>query len=134
MRKFAVAILLAGSMLAFAQSKETPRRIDFTQVMVDLDNQPILRSLEPKQALTLGYVASSSLYVLLPSEQQLKGVEKKEFNDRVDKLARKVYRCKSCVLTADEITLIEEHVRFNYQSPLIEVQARDLLDPAEAAK
>ena len=90
MRKIVIAILLAGSMLAFAQDKETPRRIDFTQVMVDLDNQPILRSLEPKQSLTLGYVASSSLYALLPSEQQLRGVEKKEFDDRVDKLARKV--------------------------------------------
>lgn len=121
---------------AFAQQASEPRKIDFTQVVTDQDNGPILecadqpaprddRDCKTRRPVTLGMLAMRGLTIPerdLPPEENLKRGQ----------LALSVYRSTGAVLTAEEITLIKKQLaKFG---PLIVVRTYTMLDPAVPAK
>ena len=121
---FTIAILLAGSVMAFTQT--APRHIDFTQVLTGLDSRPILNTdAKPPAAFTLGDVAVNALENQIDEDRNLAGSVK---FDR-DQLARKIYHAKAAILTAEEIALIKERIGKLY-GPLIVGAAWPLIDPA----
>jgi hypothetical protein len=123
---FAIAILLAGAALAVAQ--ETPRHIDFNKPLIGLDEKPIPNLDKDGKVLgtvILSDVAVGALEAQLDEDRASTGQQKFER----DTLARKIYKAKSVVLTAEELDLIKTRIGKAYGSQVVGAAWR-LLDPA----
>ena len=124
------AILLVGGLCMLASQdapKDSPRHIDFTQVIKDLDGKPLPINIEGKlpSVATLGLVAKESL------THQLQG-DPPEGGPKYDHwvLASKVYPDKSdVVLTAEELATVKERIGKAWP-PEIVGPAWRMLDPA----
>ena len=121
-----LTLLSAFSALALA-AQDTPRSIDFTQVLIGMDNKEIPNTgSDPKKPLTIGDVTVQALETLLDEDRKSTGAEK----FHMDEIARKVYQNKKAVLTAEQISMIKDRIGKVY-GPLIVGAAWRVLDPAE---
>jgi hypothetical protein len=125
-------LLLVGGLITLASQNEpkadTPRHIDFTQVIKDLDGKPLPINMEGKlpAVATLGQVAKDALVNVLQEDAQLPGSVK--YDHWV--LAGKIYPDKSdVVLTAEELATIKERIGKAF-GPLVVGPCWKLLDPA----
>lgn len=108
---------------------DTPRHIDFTQVIKDLDGKPLPINIEGRlpAVATLGQVAKDALVNVLQEDAQLSGAVK--YDHWV--LAGKIYPDKSdVVLTAEELATIKERIGKAF-GPLVVGPCWKLLDPAQ---
>jgi hypothetical protein len=116
-----------------AFAADVPRKIDFTQVLLDPDGQPLTDCIKVDEAnqnkciktkeLTLGDVAMQALNV--PERD----ISYTDANKR-GQLGLSVYKSTEAVLTSDEITLIKKQLAKRW-SPIVVARAIVLLDPAE---
>jgi hypothetical protein len=116
-----------GVLAAQDVPKDAPRHIDFTQVIKDLDGQPLPINSEGKlpSVATLGKIAKDALTNILPGDDQLTGSGKFDHWQ----LAQKVYPDKSdVVLTAEELATIKERIGKAY-GPIVVGPAWKMLDP-----
>lgn len=124
MRRYLACIALAVMGL---HAQESPRHIDFTQVLRDLDGNPLPVNPDGKlpAAGTLGWFAKEALVNPLPGDPP-------EGSAKFDhwQLAARVYPDKSdVVLTAEEIATIKERIGKGFPA-LVVGPAWKLLDPA----
>jgi hypothetical protein len=139
MRRYLPSELIAGIIVACIAivglasiglkllAQESPRHIDFTQVLKDLDGKPLPVNPDGKlpAPATLGYVAKEALVNALQGDPP-------EGSAKFDhwQLAAKVYPDKSdVVLTAEEIATIKERIGKGFPA-LVVGPAWRLLDPA----
>jgi hypothetical protein len=105
----------------------TPRPIDFTQVLVGINGQPMMAGdVKSPTPLTLGDAAVNALLSPTQADQQMTGIEK----FKLDELARKIYGKKDVVLTLDELKLIKDRVG-SISPPMVVGAVWRLLDPAQ---
>lgn len=127
------ALIFGIAMIASPQeSKDSPRHIDFTQVIKDLDGKPLPINIEGKlpAVATLGQVAKDALVNVLQEDQQLSGSVK--YDHWI--LAGKIYPDKSdVVLTAEELATIKERIGKAF-GPLVVGPCWRMLDPATNQK
>lgn len=111
----------------------SPTKVDFTAVITDENDQPIVECVEPVQPIaqpdcknrktwTLGLISMRALASPeqgLPPEDSLKRGQ----------LALSVFHAKDAVLTVEDIAVIKKRIAMIY-GPLITVRAWRLLDPA----
>jgi hypothetical protein len=125
--RVAAAILL----LAFSVSAQQAHHIDFTKELVGFDGKPLLDPIDPvnpgkkPDQMTLGEVSINALETGLTEDRDMTGEKKIE----LDNLARKIYKNKDCVLTAEETTLLKQRIGRLY-GPLVVGVAWRLIDPA----
>jgi hypothetical protein len=116
---------------------DEPRKIDFTSVIMDQDDQPLrectddplpkeIRECKAYKSVTLGMIAFRALASAERDVPQDESV-------RRGHLGLTIYKAAAAQLTAEEITLIKKQIAKNY-SPLVVVRAFGILDPAEKAK
>jgi len=96
--------------------------LDFTAVLTDLDNAPLVTDQIP---LTLSKIATTALLTPFQDEQNVSGEEKV----RRFLLATKVREATDVQLTTEEVALIKKLIAKAY-APLIVGRAYQLLDPA----
>jgi hypothetical protein len=129
------AILFASLVALAAQNEpkaDSPRHIDFTQVIKDLDGKPLPINIDGKlpAVATLGQIAKDALTNILQEDSTLAGSVKFEHY----LLAQKVYPDKSdVVLTAEELATIKERIGKAF-GPVVVGPAWKMLDPALAEK
>lgn len=132
MTKFILSLFVFVSLAhGTAFAGDTPRKIDFTQLLLDADDHPFAECVKADPAdktkcaeekqLTLGYVA---LQALNSPEQNITYSEAAKRGQ----LGLMVYRSNGAELTADEITLIKTQLPKRW-SPLVVARAVPLLDP-----
>lgn len=124
-----LAFVLAPNGARIVAAQDTPRHIDFTQVIKDLDGKPLPINIEGRlpAVATLGQVAKDALVNVLQEDAQLSGAVK--YDHWV--LAGKVYPDKSdVVLTAEELATIKERIGKAF-GPLVVGPCWKLLDPAQ---
>jgi hypothetical protein len=132
--KWGIVFALLFSTAAFA---DDPRKIDFTSVIMDQDDQPLrecmddplpkeIRECKAYKSVTLGMIAFRALATPERDTAQDEVV-------RRGNLGLTVYKATDAQLTAEEITLIKKQIAKNY-NPLVTVRAFRILDPAEKAK
>jgi hypothetical protein len=131
---FAVILLIGGLCTLASQDtpKDSPRHIDFTQVIRDLDGKPLPINIEGKlpSVATLGQVAKDALVNVLQEDAQLSGSVK--YDHWI--LAGKIYPDKSdVVLTAEELATIKERIGKAF-GPLVVGPCWRMLDPATSQK
>lgn len=125
-----ISVLYVTSALA-----EEPRKINFTTVMLNQDDKPMLECVDdppPKkdeackvqQPVTLGMVVMRAL--VMPEQGLAPDVSLKR-----GQLALHVYKSEDAILTAEEITTIKTQMAKIY-SPLVIARAFPILDPATA--
>ncbi len=129
--KFLLALLIA-LMSSAAVADDAPRKIDFSQVLLDPDGKPLTECVKSdpvdrtkcleEKTMTLGWASMQALNV---PEQNMVYTEATKRGD----LGLKVYQSHGVVLTSDEITLIKTQLAKRY-SPLVVARAVPLLDPA----
>jgi hypothetical protein len=115
---------------SISSAQESPRHIDFTQVLKDLDGKPLPVNPDGKlpAAATLGYVAKEALVNALQGDPP-------EGAGKFDRwqLAAKIYPDKSdVVLTAEEVATIKDRIGKGFPA-LVVGPAWKLLDPAVTA-
>lgn len=128
-----IATLLAVPMWFSPASAEEPRKVDFTTILLDADNEAITvcvdnptplddRDCKARRPLTLGMVSMRALSApeqgLAPEESLKRG-----------QLAFNVYTSKAAQLTVDELAMIKRLIARAY-GPIIVARAFPLLDPA----
>lgn len=118
-------------MMSFCMATAQTKPIDFTQQLTNAANVPII---EPgtdgkSQPMQLWEVAVNALEANTTADAALPGLKKFE----LDQLARKIYKNKSCVLTADELKTIKERIGQDY-GPMIVGAAWSLLGGSELPK
>lgn len=110
------------------------RKIDFTVVLTDADDQPIIECADPqnvdpsnpacktKRPFTLGTAAERALVSpeqgITPEESLMRG-----------QLGLSVMHSAGATLTAEEVALIKKRIAANYP-PLVVARTFPLLDPA----
>lgn len=130
-RAIMIAVCMLGPMRCVAADE--PRKIDFTTVLLDQDDKPIVaiecanattdaECKDKKQTIfTLGLVALRSLNLaeanLQPGESQRRGY-----------LAVSIYKSAGAQLSSDEITLIKNQIAKMY-APIVVMRAFEILDP-----
>lgn len=98
-----IPIIFAAPRPAAGAADKSGRTIDFTQGLMDIDNKPILNGKEP---ITLGFIATQSLWATLESDKQITPEQK--FN--LDVLARKIYKNKAAILTVEDIAVLKKRI------------------------
>jgi hypothetical protein len=127
--------IIAACMISFsAIAADAPRKIDFTTVLMDQDNEPMQECLDPQSAqasdqackskrpVTLGALA---MRALAAPEQGLAAEE----SLKRGQLALMVYRSPGAELTAEEVSTIKKQMA-KFYSPLVVARAFPILDPA----
>jgi hypothetical protein len=123
MRLLTVFLLCAGLLGA-----QDARHIDFTQELHGLDGKPIPLAKsgdKPSENTTLSEVSVTALVMQLDEDRSMSGATK--FSN--SELARKIYKAKNAILTAEEVATIKDRIGKVYP-PLIVGAAWPLLDPA----
>lgn len=120
--KKAIVVFFLISTMCFAQVQA--RHIDFTKELHGLDEKPILSS-DGKTPFTLGEVCVNALELSSPEDKNITGVDKLKMYE----LAKKIYKNKDAVLTAEEVTLIKDRVA-KYYATIVVGPAFEILDPA----
>lgn len=129
------AALIIGSV---APRADEPRKIDFTQVIANLDNKPYTECSEVVDAttgkcpdgkeinLTLGHIVSRAL---ISRYQDEKDISLDEQSTR-GFLAMKLYKAKDATLNADQVVLIKKLVAKMGLLTIIGARVCVALDPA----
>lgn len=114
-----IATLFAALALTLSASAQT-HTIDFTQEVKGLDDKPIMQPLATDSgakpvALTLGDVAVNALVTPMDGDIKLTGEDKFKMNE----LARKIYKHKAVVLTAEDLKLVKERIGKLYAATVV---------------
>ena len=124
--KFVVSILLFVLSFQIPQHQPAVKKgIDFTQVLVGIDDKPIIPKGET-QPMTLGDVCVNALETPTDSDHTMPGADK----FKLDQLARKIYQNANADLTVEELATLKDRVG-KLWGPLIVGAAWRLLDPAQ---
>lgn len=122
-------ILLMTAIILFAKAALAQKPVDFTQTLSNIEGTKLTETGPDGkvQPIELWEVAVNALETGLPDDRSLTGVRKFE----LDQLARRVYKCKSCVLTSDELKTVKDRIGEIYP-PLMVGAAWRALDPSLA--
>lgn len=128
------AFVVASTHLAFAA--EEPRKIDFTQVIGDLDGKPYTECLKVDDVdkgkcvdevkVTLGLLISRALISRFQDE---KDISLEEQSTR-GYLAMKLYKAKDAVLSADQVVLLKKLAGKMGWPTIVSYRVCVTLDPA----
>lgn len=122
-------IVMMTAMILLAKAAFAQAPIDFTQNLTNLEGVK-LSDAGPDgkmKPIELWEVAVNALETGTAEDRNLTGVKKFE----LDQLARRIYKCKSCVLAPDELKTIKDRIGELYP-PMMVGAAWRVLDPSTA--
>lgn len=135
---FVTAVVASLALPAFAQ--ESPRKIDFTQMIADLDNKPYTECNKADEVdkakcvdevkVTLGLLVGRALISRFQDEKDLSLEEQSTRGF----LAIKLYKAKDAILTTDQIVLLKKLAGKMGWPTIVSARVCVALDPACAPK
>lgn len=133
-------VMVVAFLAAPLWAADEPRKIDFTQLVADLDGKPYTECLKSDEAdrakcvdevkVTLGLLVSRALISRFQDE---KDISLEEQSTR-GFLAIKLYKAKEAVLTADQVVLLKKLAGKMGWPNIVSARVCVALDPACGAK